>query len=163
LTFHTCEGNYQVFVNLNRVVFRQKASFWLACSLLLLVLAGGCQPQGPVPYTGPYGSLSGKVTLDGKSVADRSMIMFTNAEGHAGSGEITAGQYNVEKIPAGTYKVAISMPGMAEDGTLPAGDPTLANGANIPSKYMSPDSSETTVTVGAEEEKEFDFAMKSGT
>ena len=128
---------------------------------LFLVLSG-CQGQGTAPYNGPYGSLTGKVTLDGKPVAERTMVIFTSKDGHAASATTdSSGSYDASKVPVTTYQVGITLPAMASDGSLPAGDPLKMGAVSIPTKYLNPETSGLSVTVGADEDKVFDLVLKS--
>lgn len=149
---------------------RELKSFQTATGNRLLAIIGvlgvwgllGCQPSGPVPYSGPYGGLSGKVTLDGNPVAERTSVLITNSDGHAASAMVDSqGDYLIKKAPVGTYQVAFSMPGMALDGSLAPADPLKQSAGAIPAKYLNPSTSGVTVTIEADEETFVDISLKS--
>lgn len=79
-----------------RVVLR--SSFLIGALAVLLGAVNGCG--------GGKGTVSGKVTLDGKPLP-AGKIGFVPSKGVGASGEIKDGQYSVSGVPAGDMKVTV--------------------------------------------------------
>lgn len=121
---------------------------FLGCFILL----AGCG-SGEEGYTGPVGSVSGTVTLDGSPIAAN--VSFINAkEGFtatsaAGSdGSFTLNRNGSSEIPVGTYQVAVTEPPGAEmtpeqemEAAMKSEDGSFKTTKIIPAKYSSPASS----------------------
>jgi len=129
-------------------------------SLVLLAVAGlllesGCQPKG---YSGPTGTVSGKVTVGEKPAPDGCVVTFIGETGgHVASGKTGAGgAYQLAcggkpEVPAVKYKVSVTPPAqgemsqadydkmMAEGGAKPE---AKAPESPIPAKYQNPGTSD---------------------
>ena len=133
-----------------------------ALLILAAVWLAGC--SGP-----ETGHVAGKVTLDGKPLAQGSVVFEDSAAGiSAGAALQSDGSYTVETfdrdgLPPGTYKVAIT-PSTFGDGETPlAVDPaSQAAGphAQIPPRYHSTATSPLGATVKAGNNPPFDFDLK---
>ena len=153
-----------------------KAVRFLACCLLGLLLTG-CSSEGPVPVTG-------KVTLDGKSVSGAS-ITFTpvnSKEGEVAVGSTDdSGMYSLNLLKGevrngampGAYKVSISKEELADakaaDGNLGAGFLSLGmptGGAQqvrylIPPKYNSTSTSGLSFEIKRGEDNTANFELSA--
>jgi hypothetical protein len=89
---------------------RQLAGFILAC---LLCGFAGCGEKGA--YTGPKGTVRGKVTYKGKPISEGATVTFKAEEsgGWTASGVVrSGGEYTIktsagDRLPVGKYKVVI--------------------------------------------------------
>jgi len=122
-------------------------------ALACLALVSGCGGG----YSGPQGTVTGTVTLNGNPVEPGTLVTFIATEGFAASGIVEGGgAYTVSipnkgtKIPAVNYKVMVSAPvvgGVSEEGddyekymgsvnpdATPSGGQSAAK---IPGKYSS--------------------------
>lgn len=112
----------------------------LAILLILVLAAPGCEAN--------RGSVSGKVTLNGKPVAG--VVMFVGADNKEASSPIVAdGSYTIRNPPTGPVKVLVTaIPGMgAATANLPRGAPpvppppggatTSTAGVPPPARYAS--------------------------
>jgi hypothetical protein len=146
----------------------QSKRLWLiVCGWILLL--PGCGPQGP--DLGPFGLVSGRVTYEGKPIA-QGMITFNSPQtGHVATADLEPdGSYEMslnkrEGLPIGEYKVSIRPPLTAQHETDPSKmrrnnlyDPTLSK--DIPMKYRYESSSGYTAIV-VEGENVYDFNMSS--
>ena len=124
--------------------------------LLPIALVVGCGGGGP--DLGPTGTVTGKVTSDGKPVTGGSVWFHT--AGQIGFGEIgpdgvysmswnTGGQHG-EQVPIGEYRIAIHPPEVGGGSTQ--------DHPNFPKKYADPSTSGLNRTV-AEGENTFDLEM----
>jgi len=132
-------------------------SFTLIC-LTTLAISGCSGDDGS--YSGPTGTVSGTVTLDGNPVAAN--VSFMNTEkGYTASGAAdSSGKYSLSSngsssIPVGKYQVAVTAPPAkemtpeeameasmkSEDGSTPVAE------SAIPAKYNSPGGSGLTFEV----------------
>jgi type 1 fimbria pilin len=120
------------------------------------VLVAGCGPGG---YSGPTGTVSGTVTLNGEAVPQGCSVAFVSDEGYTASGTVEAGgnyQLSVvtadgrsNDIPAATYKVSVGPPAGAETSDADydammdqsaSGQPESAAGpeqGTIPAKFQA--------------------------
>ena len=88
-----------------------------AVMLGLVVLLAGCEADG---YSGPTGTVSGTVTLNGEPVPQGCTVVFIADAGHTASGEVGAGgEYSLSMtgksgqtnaIPAAKYQVCVTPP-----------------------------------------------------
>ncbi len=107
----------------------EQSFVWLSTVLVAAALTAftGCGPG-----SGPTGTVTGKVTLDGEPVPQGCAVTFVSSAGFTASAKVGAGGsytlLNVDKpaIPVASYKVAVAQPA-AE-----------VSGADY-EKYMSPD------------------------
>ena len=142
---------------------RYRKQIWLSLGALLAVALAGCsgKPQGP-----PRFPVTGKVTLDGKPLAN-TMILFIPTGQTRGHGGLTKtdenGQYKLfcrkglePGVPVGTYRVA--MPMVVSDEPVEGG---VVTSQAIPTKYSSPSQTILKAKV-AEEDNTIDFALASG-
>ena len=100
-----------------RMMVRSRG-LWAALAVAGLLFYGGCGPGG---YSGPTGTVSGTVTLQGQPVPQGCKVAFVSDEGFTASGQVTAGgnyQLSVagkgQNVPVATYKVCVSPPEGAE-------------------------------------------------
>ena len=122
---------------------------WIATVVLgfAITVTGGCSKGG---YSGPTGTVTGKVTLDGKPVPAGCLVTFVSEAGFTASGKVGAdGSYtllNVDKpeIPTATYNVGVTQPsaevsGADYDKYMSAGgaEEPKAAPATIPAKFQS--------------------------
>jgi hypothetical protein len=104
---------------------RLRSRRWGLCAVLVvagLVLCTGCNPSG---YSGPTGTVSGTVTLNGAPVPQGCTLVFMADKGFTASGQVGAGgKYQLSVIgkggaktsgvPVATYKVSVSPPASGE-------------------------------------------------
>lgn len=142
---------------------------WAVLAIAGLVLCSGCAPGG---YSGPTGTVTGTVTLNGEPVPQGCTVAFVSDAGHTASGQIGAGgayQLSVvgkegsktSDVPVATYKVSVSPPAgdemsaaeyekMMEEESAAAGEPKAeapAEAEVIPAKYQSSGTSELSFEV----------------
>ena len=137
-------------------------------AIVILPFCGGCGPGG---FSGPTGTVSGTVTLNGEPVPSGCSVAFVSDDGHAASGTVGAGgKYELSvagegnNVPAATYKVMISPPSagevsdadydeMMEEESAGAGGEAEAKTQSekevIPAKYQSTGTSELSFEVKA--------------
>lgn len=138
----------------------------LACAVgLLLGCSGSKEPaRGPV---------KGRVTLNGKALPGATVVFESKALGVSqtaptdDNGNYEFAAYNAAGLPAGSYKVAVSVgtflaPGeeilkidVSKSPTAPKKAP-----AAVPEKYRKPDASGLSAEVKAGENGPFDFDLK---
>ncbi|MBW3541857.1 MAG: hypothetical protein KY476_16435 [Planctomycetes bacterium] len=86
----------------------------------LALLAFGCGEAEESRYSGPGGTVTGKVTYKGETVQPGSTVSFINDSGLAASGTVvTGGTYTLStsegnQIPVGTYKASVVPPPQKE-------------------------------------------------
>jgi len=108
--------------------------------LLVAGLLAGC--RGGTDF-GPMGSVSGKLTMDGKPMAEGTQLLFMQMEaGYAAFGQTDAeGNYSIvwardgdrkSEIPAGTYKVLIQPPAVGKDTEEMSPEEMLDGGGDVP-------------------------------
>jgi len=104
------------------------------CFLISLCLAAGC---GGDPTSGTS-SVEGNVMLQGKPL-DQGDIVFENVDANAkpklAVGPIISGHFMVERMPPGSFKVAIKP------------KPAAAKPSGLPEKYLTADTSGLTAEV----------------
>ena len=143
--------------------------------ILLVSLIVGCGGRGD-GYSGPRGTVSGTITVDGKPLQKGCQVMFIAAAGHTASGVIDeAGKYNLiytdGEVPAVEYQVQLTAPistatqnvdpaAMAQKMTLSKKSVGAANDAPFPSKYGSTSTSKMSFTV-KQGPNTADFALSS--
>jgi hypothetical protein len=119
-------------------------------------------------YSGPTGTVSGTVTLDGQPVPQGCAVSFLSVEGYGATGEVGAdGSYQLEviqgggtsnDIPVAAYQVAVLPPEEPEMSEAEYEKAMEASGSDeapveeeaeevIPWKYQAEDSSELTFEV----------------
>ncbi|HUT88246.1 MAG TPA: carboxypeptidase-like regulatory domain-containing protein [Thermoguttaceae bacterium] len=91
---------------------------WAILAIAGLLFCVGCSPGG---YSGPVGTVTGTVTLNGEPVPAGCTVTFISDDGHAASGKVgPGGSYQLSagaegnNVPAATYKVSITPPGKAD-------------------------------------------------
>lgn len=122
-----------------------------AVCILAVATAIGCSKGG---YSGPTGTVTGKVTVGGQPAPAGALVSFMSDKGHAASGQVgPGGAYTVlyggkSDIPAETYKVAVSaasQPAMSEADyekmMATGGTPPPAPKSPIPEKFANPSTS----------------------
>ena len=143
--------------------------------ILLVSLIVGCGGRGD-GYSGPRGTVSGSITVDGKPLQKGCQVMFIAAAGHTASGVIDeAGKYNLiytdGDVPAVEYQVQLTAPisvttqdadpsKMAQNMTLSKKSGGASNEAPFPPKYGSTATSKMSFTV-KEGPNTADFALSS--
>jgi len=131
-----------------------KRSFvWLSTAGLGLAMIAvwGCGSGG---YSGPTGTVTGKVTLDGNPVPQGCAVTFVSPSGFTASGKVggdgSCTLMNMDKpaIPAATYKVAVAQPAADMSGadydkymSAEGGQAAQAAPEAIPAKYQTVDTS----------------------
>lgn len=87
---------------------------WASLAILGLLAWSGCNSGG---YSGPTGTVTGTVTLNGEPVPAGTNVAFVSDEGHTAAARVeTGGQYKLaiagkgHQIPVATYKVMVSPP-----------------------------------------------------
>lgn len=141
---------------------RLRSRRWGLCAVLVvagLALWAGCDSGG---YSGPSGTVSGTVTLNGEPVPQGCTVVFLSDKGFTATGQVGAGgnyQLSVvgkggsttSGVPAATYQVSVSPPASGEgaEGDYDAimeeaakageGQPeeSQAEAEVIPAKYQS--------------------------
>jgi type 1 fimbria pilin len=141
--------------------FRLRSRRWGLCAVLVvagLALWAGCDSGG---YSGPSGTVSGTLTLNGKPVPQGCTVVFVSDKGFTATGQVGAGgnyQLSVvgkggtttSGVPAATYQVSVSPPAsgegseadydaMMEKSASGEGQPeaSQAEAEVIPAKYQS--------------------------
>ena len=143
--------------------------------ILLVSLIAGCGGRGD-GYSGPRGTVSGTITVDGKPLQQGCQVMFIAAAGHTASGVVDeAGKYNLiytdGEVPAVEYQVQLTAPisvaaqnadpgKMAQSMTLSKKSAGAANELPFPSKYGSTATSTMSFTV-KEGPNTADFSLSS--
>jgi hypothetical protein len=132
------------------------------------VLAGLLVSAGCPPASGPTGTVSGTVTINGEPAPVGTTVAFVSDQGFAAGGQVApGGKYELtvagkdKQIPAATYKVMLSPPGGggpteadADYEKIMQGGATAATTAPgteeiIPTKYRSTATSGLSYTVEA--------------
>jgi len=121
---------------------------WLGVAVMTVF---GCGSGG---YSGPTGTVTGKVTLDGNPVPPGCTVSFVSPDGFTASAKVGAdGSYkllNVDKpeIPVATYKVAVAQPAADMSGadydqymSAEGGAAAKAAPEAIPAKFQTVDAS----------------------
>ena len=132
---------------------------WAVLAIAGLLFCAGCSPGG---YSGPTGTVTGTVTLDGEPAPQGCTVAFISVDGHAASGKVgPGGSYQLragemgENVPAATYGVSISPPAQAGASEtdpdklmetemareVPQEEETQAAEEVIPAKYRGIDTS----------------------
>ena len=144
--------------------------FWASIAVIWALFVTGCEP-GSNEYMGPTGTVSGKVTLNGKAVPEGCRLAFVSDAGFSASGTVGAdGSYQLSvlksggsspKIPVATYRVSVGPPSSGEmseaeyeammDSSASGGAEAASTKSVIPDKYQAAATSELTfdVTEGA--------------
>ncbi len=127
--------------------------------LFVLVSLTGCGHAGTFAISGPTGTVSGKVTLDGKPVPVGSTVTFRHSKSAHTPAAIVGddGSYTLQlaetlRVPVGVYTVGIVAPSSgskAPEGLMKASlEPKKDAGqTTIPSKFLNPDTSPIKVEV----------------
>jgi hypothetical protein len=123
------------------------------CSFSAAVAFTGCGDDG---YSGPTGTVSGTVTMDGTALSTPANVTFMNAKkGFTASGQTDAsGKFSLitnesPDIPVGTYDIAVTpveneemTPEQAMEASMNSEDGSIdSKNDTIPAKYGSPGSS----------------------
>jgi hypothetical protein len=133
---------------------------WAAgwCALLL----AGCSSS--------QGTITGKITYQGKPLPAGTVTFVPTQGGHAVTSEIQDGEYKVTKVPVGLVKIAVTTPSQApspqfletkmalpadllekaqpgKSAESPAKAPKAKKPVPIPTKFSDPDKSGLTYTV----------------
>lgn len=135
----------------------------LVCVSLLLSGCGGSKSK-------PTGTVSGKVTLNGKPLEGGSIVFFADGTGDSAFGSINKdGTYSLKhgkgtSVPAGHYRVALSP--VHADGPAPDPKDLMSNpkkyepNSIIPQKYLDASTSELVADVKAGSNLNKDFDLK---
>lgn len=133
--------------------YGKRGFFWLSNAWLgvAVIAVLGCGSGG---YSGPTGTVSGKVTLDGAPVPQGCVVSFVSPAGFTASATVGAdGSYTLQSadkssIPAATYKAAVAQPAADMSGadydkymSAEGGQAAQAPAAAIPAKYQTVDAS----------------------
>jgi len=125
--------------------------------VMLLLLAAGCSSKG---------TISGKVTYQGKPLTAGTVTFVPEQGGGAFMGYIREGQYKVEDVPPGSAKIAVSTPvasnrfigkmqpppevlksAVRDMPSADAAKQAVPEAVPIPSRFENPDTSGLTYTV----------------
>ena len=80
---------------------------------------------------GKTSSVTGKITLDGKPIADGKIFFYVGDDQFVGAKTQKDGTFKIDRIPAGTHKVAIEGKGVpARYGSQSVLVVSVADGAN---------------------------------
>lgn len=135
----------------------------LAASLFLV----GCGAGGEKElYDGPTGTVSGKVTHNGKALSEGSTVQGLHEKGYLIHAKVGAdGAYKMvfqendtESVPVGKYQISVGIPA-AETPDPEDADKTVAPKSVIPEKYLEPTSSGLSLEV-KEGENKHDVTLK---
>ena len=137
------------------------ASLTLSAAFLLVTVSG-CS-SGPQLAEGATGTVSGKVTLEGKPVSEGTVVMFQrDSDGQIATGECDAdGDFLLRmkgglEIVEGTYRVAVlpanPTANMSDEEAMQASvdgklDDVMQAGSAIPEKYQVIENSKTIFSV----------------
>ena len=89
------------------------------------------------PSSGPTGTVSGSVNLEGQPV-DAGEITFVSSEGVSVSAPITSGQFKLEDaLPVGKYSIGVSPPAMTEAPGDEGGNAAIPT-SPVPAGYTTP-------------------------
>ncbi len=90
---------------------------WAVLVVIGILVCSGCQPGG---YSGPTGTVSGTVTLNGEPVPQGCTVVFIADAGHTATGQVgPGGTYSLSvvgksgkssAVPVANYKVCVSPP-----------------------------------------------------
>lgn len=146
-----------------------------ALSLLLLVVLGGCGSTGD-GYSGPRGTVTGTVTVDGKPLQAGCQILFMSDKGITAAGTVDEQggfklAYAHGDIPAVEYQVQLAPPASTavpnQDPLKMAGNMKLSKKGGegksdlpFPPRFSSTQSSKMSFTV-KEGENKANFALTS--
>jgi len=141
-----------------------------SCVLAVVGCGGGSSPAH-----GPTGTVTGKVTVNGKSVPNGCTVVFVHEKTNVPASGIVGGDgsYSAAKVLAGPNKVSITPPAkattvdqsnmdaykaamMGKKDAGPKGTP-----APFPTKYLTPEKSGLSVTV-KEGANTYDIELKDG-
>ena len=136
----------------------------IVCSLLLSLGCVGCAEKGI--DLGPFGDVSGRVTLDGAALSEGLITFHCPASGQVAVGSIQPdGTYEMylgqrKGLPVGQYKVAVKPPLPKRPTQTPGTAPSrnVNRQSNIPEKYRFETSSGLTASV-VEGDNQFEFDM----
>jgi hypothetical protein len=132
-----------------------------AAGWCVLLLAGCSSSEG---------TITGKITYQGKLLPAGTVTFVPGQGGHAVTSEIQDGEYKVTKVPVGSVKIAVTTPSQAppsqfletkmalptellekarpgKSGEGPAKAPQAKKPVPIPKKFSDPDTSGLTYTV----------------
>ena len=150
-------------------------TMWTLAAASVLVVAAGCGGGVGLPE-GETGTVSGKITFDGKPIPAGSLVTFANEKhGFIATGTVAAdGTYSLQMrggpdILAGAYRVAVTPPTSAQPEMSQAEyDKMMTEGgkppepkkvSEIPKKYQAPEGSGLTYEVKAGENTGADFEL----
>jgi hypothetical protein len=114
---------------------------------LILLTGGGCGKKGPA-----VGNVRGVISYQGKSLTTGKIAFYPVEGGEPLVAPIGfKGNYQINEMPVGNYKVAIKTPPAPGKGVLPKGigslPPRFANPLPIPEIFADPDRSGLTLTI----------------
>lgn len=97
----------------------------------------------------PSGSVTGKVSMDGKPVTNGSVVFSSSTKGSAAEGKLdSAGAFNLtDSLPVGDYVVTVKPPPAGAPLGAPAAPPPAKS--DIPEKYRSEAKSDLKFTIKA--------------
>lgn len=143
------------------------------CLAVLAVCLSGCS-SGEKGYSGPTGTVSGTVTIDGESAPEGTIVQFSHQSGFAATGEVGSdGTYQITtrkgpEIRTGEYTVTVKPPTVElteeqADKIMenPDSQPPEAPASPIPEKYRNTATSGLSFEV-QEGENNFDIELQQG-
>jgi hypothetical protein len=131
----------------------RRTALTLICGVALLCGCGGGESGG---YSGPLGTVTGKITFEGKPVPEGSQVLFmAPATGYSATGVVdAAGKYTLkynasDKIPAVKYAVQIAPPAAPTASVDPSKmtPPAKTQATPFPVRYGSTAKSKLEFTV----------------
>jgi len=152
-----------VFFRIGSGVRRHHSHHSLACAAgWCALLLAGCSPS--------QGTITGKITYQGKPLPVGTVTFVPAQGGHAVTSDIQDGEYKVTKVPVGLVKIAVTTPSQApppqfletkmaipaellekarpgKSSDDPAKAPQAKKPVPIPTKFSDPDKSGLTYTV----------------
>ncbi|QDV51735.1 hypothetical protein [Gimesia fumaroli] len=139
----------------------------IVTSLLIVLLGLSTTACSKTTDYGPMGSVTGKLTIDGKAIDQGTQLLFMKMDaGYAAFGETDAeGNYSItwardgerkSEVPLGSYKVLIQPPRVGKDTEEMSAEEMLEGGDVAPAKPKFPAKYQQHATSGLE------FTVKEG-
>jgi len=143
----------------------------IGCCAVVCLVISGCTSEPGLPE-GATGTVSGKVTLDGKPLPDGMTVIFTPSKGGlpaigklGSDGSFSLKMKDGSDILVGEYGISVSAPVVEVDAAAAmeasmAGEEVAGTATVIPEKFLTPQSSKETFSV-KEGANTYELDMKS--